>query len=91
MALGSGSNGPVNQKGAVQGRVGEFAASFLLGFLVKIAVVKLGGARSYRNAKPLMVGIIAGELVAALGWMLVGAIYWALAGQTPTPYYITPH
>jgi hypothetical protein len=66
-----------------------FAGSFLLGWLVKAALVKLGGARAYQVGKPLMVGIIAGELVAALAWMLVGAIYWIVVGQSPTAYSVT--
>jgi len=69
---------------------GLMAASYLLGWAVKTAVLRLGGARAYAAAKPLMVGVIAGELVAGLGWMLTGAIYWAATDHAPVVYRLLP-
>jgi hypothetical protein len=66
------------------------SASFFIGWAVKAAVVKLGGAKGYRAVKPLMVGVIAGELVAAIGWAIVGAIYYGLVGKAPEQYPILP-
>lgn len=67
-----------------------FGPSFLLGWLVKSAVVGTLGARGYHAVKPLMVGVIAGELLAGLAWMVVGASYFFLTGRTPTAYSIFP-
>jgi hypothetical protein len=62
--------------------------SFLVGWLVKVLIEKWGGARAVRAAKPVMVGIIAGELLAALGWGAAGAIYFAQGGQAPPTYRV---
>ena len=48
--------------GAFQGQLMGF--SFLLGWAVKTATTRYGGARAYLRLKPLMIGIIAGEMVA---------------------------
>ncbi len=68
----------------------RFAWSFVLGWLCKLAVVKLAGANGYRAAKPLMVGVIAGELIAALVWTAVGVTYYLTTGTTPSSYIILP-
>jgi hypothetical protein len=67
-----------------------FAFSFLLGWITKALVVGSAGARGYHRIKPLMVGIIAGEVFAALAWMLVGATYFAITGQRPVAYSVFP-
>jgi len=67
-----------------------FGPSFLLGWMVKGAVVQVGGARGYHAVKPLMIGIIAGELLSGLAWMAVGALYFFITGKTPTTYWIFP-
>jgi hypothetical protein len=68
----------------------KFWFSFLLGWLIKVVIVKLAGERYFRRALPLMVGLIAGELVAGLAWILVGVIYYLTTGQTPASYRIYP-
>ncbi len=57
--------------------------SFFLAWLIKVAVTRYGGARLYEQLKPLMVGIIAGSVLGALLPMLVGAIYYVVAGRPP--------
>ena len=37
-----------------------------------------------------MIGLVTGEVVAALVPMLVGAAYYALTGRPPPPYSILP-
>jgi hypothetical protein len=70
--------------------MGRLAPSFLLGWAVKAVTVKLGGAKGYQAVKPLMVGIIAGELLAAIGWLIAGAIYYRVTGKIPPVYRILP-
>ena len=67
-----------------------FGFSFLLGWLVKSAVVRTAGAKGYHRLKPLMIGIIAGELVSGLLWMGVGAVYYFVTGKPPAQYWIFP-
>jgi hypothetical protein len=70
--------------------IAHFAMSFLLGWAVKNSIVGLGGARGYHAAKPLMIGAIAGELLAALLWTIVGAIAFALSGESPPVVRVFP-
>ena len=67
-----------------------FGPSFLLGWLLKAAVVQTTGARGYQALRPLMIGVIAGELLAGLFWMTFGALYYFIAGKAPVIYNIFP-
>ena len=67
-----------------------FAFSFLLGWLVKLTVMRSGGAKSYHQLKPLMIGLIGGELLAALLWAVVGAAYYFITHHQPEPIRIFP-
>ncbi len=49
--------------------------SFLLGWLLRVVVTRFGGFNAYRKCKPLMIGVIAGEVLAALMFLSTGAIY----------------
>lgn len=64
--------------------------SFLLGWAIKAAVTGTGGAGAYRTAKPIMIGLIVGELLAAVLWMVVGATYFEATGLAPVTYSIFP-
>lgn len=68
----------------------EFCPSFLIGWTVKTAVTRLGGHKAYRKWMPLMIGAIAAEVVGALVWMSVGAIYYAATDTLPIPYRFFP-
>ncbi len=46
--------------------------SVFLGWLVKVLLVRYGGAALYRRAIPAVLGMIFGELFAGVFWMLVG-------------------
>jgi len=59
------------------------SGSFLLGWLIKTLVNKYGGAKLYHTLKPLMIGVIAGEMSARLVPMVVGTIIYAVTGQSP--------
>ncbi len=62
------------------------AASFLVGYVVKQAVLRLGGATAYRAATPIMVGLVAGELLGALVWACVGLASFLATGVAPPRY-----
>jgi uncharacterized protein DUF6785/uncharacterized protein DUF6784 len=67
-----------------------FGPSFLLGWLLKVCIVGLGGARAYHAVKPAMLGVISAELVSGLFWVAVGVIYYFATGQRPATYSIMP-
>ena len=48
--------------------------SILLGYLLKYGIVKYGGLRAYREARPLFLGLILGEMTCAGVWSIVGMI-----------------
>jgi hypothetical protein len=63
-----------------------FGFSFLLGWLIKDAVLRLGGAGAYQRTLPLMCGVIAGGMFSAAVWLLVGTMYFWITGQAPPTY-----
>lgn len=70
--------------------IAMFGVSFLLGWMVKASVVGLTGARGYHVVKPLMIGVIAGELLSGLFWMATGVVYYFITGQASVSYSIFP-
>ncbi len=62
--------------------------SFLLGWAVKSATVRYGGDAACRTLKPLMFGLIAGEVMASVVPMLVGIIYWMVTRTAPPPFSV---
>ena len=69
---------------------GHFAFSFLLAGIVKMSVVRLGGERAYQLVKPLMIGFIAADLLAVLGWSAMGTLYYWHTGVPPQRVNIMP-
>jgi hypothetical protein len=53
-------------------------ASVLVGWLLKVLIVKYGGAQAYRRAQGMFIGLIIGELLAAIIWAIVPAILAAM-------------
>ena len=64
--------------------------SFLLGWAIKKTVVRFGGSSLVRKLKPLMVGIIAGEVAGAFFCMLAGIIYYICTGEKQLSYRFIP-
>jgi hypothetical protein len=67
-----------------------FSASLMVGWMIKTAVTKFGGGKKYHELKPLMIGIIAGDLLGGLLFMAVSGIYYARTGIAPMNYWIFP-
>ncbi|MBI2438479.1 MAG: hypothetical protein HYV36_06680 [Lentisphaerae bacterium] len=68
----------------------HFAFSFLLGWVIKALVTRYGGSSVYRALKPLMVGLIAGEMLGGGIPMLIGFVYYLLTGLPPKTFSIMP-
>jgi hypothetical protein len=61
----------------------RFAPCFLLGWLIKVAVVRYGGAQLYRRLLPLFTGLIAGEILGYLTGIVAGLAYSLCTGEPP--------
>lgn len=68
----------------------RMAGAFFIGWLVKVMVSKYGGAKSYQALKPLMFGLVAGEILGAVVPSIVGAIYYAITGEIPPRFMVLP-
>jgi hypothetical protein len=79
---------PILLVGICSWAVNWLAPSILLGWIVRTSVIQLGGSRGYRQLKPLMTGVIAGELLSGIGWIVVGALYYALTGLVPSQFSV---
>jgi len=64
--------------------------SILLGWLLKVLVVKYGGSKLYIRLKPLVIGVIAGEILGAVIPVIVGGIYYAVTGEPPKSFTVLP-
>ncbi len=73
---------------------GEWASirlgpSFLIGSLIKKLVVTYGGERVYQKLKPLMIGVIAGDMLGGVVFAIVGMLYYYFTGEIPKPFTVT--
>jgi hypothetical protein len=46
--------------------------SILLGWMMKYGIVKYGGLRIYRQARPIFLGLVLGEMICAGIWAIIG-------------------
>lgn len=68
--------------------VGSYA--ILLGWLAKTLSIRFGGYALVQRLKPLMFGVIGGEILGALVFMAVGAAYYLVTGKPPIAYRYFP-
>jgi hypothetical protein len=67
----------------------EAWASIFVGWLVKVVLVRYGGARLYRLARPVFLGLIMGEVFGAAVWAVVPGIL-VLLGKPYIPVHVQP-
>jgi len=67
-----------------------FSYSILLGWMIKKLTVRFGGHALVQRLKPLMFGIISAEILGALIFMIVGAVYFMFTGKPPISYRYFP-
>ena len=67
-----------------------FAPSFLLAWLLKDAITKYGGQKAYFAARPVFLGMMAGEFAAGLLWTIVGVAYFGVTGVTGPRFLVRP-
>jgi len=54
--------------------------SFALGWAIKSAVTRFSGGTGFRRLKPFFVGLVAGELFAAIAWIAIGLAFYLATG-----------
>jgi hypothetical protein len=60
--------------------------SFLVGWLVRTLVTRFGGGTAYRQMRPLMFGLAAGEIIGAVIPLFFGWFYYLHTGEFPKAY-----
>jgi hypothetical protein len=48
--------------------------SIMIGWLAKVLILRFGGAKMYQEGKPLFIGLIVGEALAAAVWIIINTI-----------------
>jgi hypothetical protein len=64
------------------------AVSFLLGWLLKTLMTRYGGAGAYQRFKPLMIGLIAGDLIGSVIPFLIGT-FLRIVADWPIAHFNT--
>ncbi len=67
-----------------------YAPSFMLAWLLKSLIMKYGGQKFYHKARPFFVGLVAGELLAAIVWAVVGVVYYKVMGVRGEDFLVRP-
>ena len=62
--------------------------SFLLGWAVKVLIVRFAGGRVYTQLKPLFIGLVLGEIFAIAVVLVVGYLAYLATGTVPRSYGI---
>lgn len=66
------------------------AVSFLIGWLIKICILKYGGAGGYQKFKPLMLGLVAGDMIGGIIPVIIGLVYYCFTGEPPKRFTVLP-
>jgi len=68
--------------------LGRLHFSFLLGWVIKKLVTTFGGRHTYQNLKPLMIGVVAGDMLGTAFFMVGGWVYYAVHGFASARFLI---
>lgn len=66
------------------------AWSFIIGGTIKIIANHYGGSKFVQKLKPLMIGLIAGDILAGLTITASGVIYYIVTGMPPKGFGVLP-
>jgi hypothetical protein len=61
--------------------------SIFLGWLIKLAILRWGGLKAYRNIRPLFLGFILGSITCAGMWLIIDAITGMKGNVVPIGVY----
>lgn len=68
----------------------QFCYSLLIGWFLKLVIVKYGGVQYYRRVQILMFGVIAGDMLGGFLPMAIGTVYYLITQKSPPPFRIFP-
>ena len=68
----------------------KFGPSFLVGWFIKVVVSKYGGSKVYQQLRPVMIGLIVGEIFGALIPIIIGYIIFWITGDPPNSFSVFP-
>lgn len=68
----------------------RMAGAFVAGWIVKSLVQKYGGANAYQRLKPVMLGLVAGEILGAIIPCIISAVYYFWTGEIPPRFMVLP-
>ncbi|MBA4386592.1 MAG: hypothetical protein C0404_01345 [Verrucomicrobia bacterium] len=60
--------------------IGKFAFSFMLGWMIKVAVSRFAGVQKYTDLKPMMIGVVVGDLAGGFIFLVISWAYYAFTG-----------
>ena len=65
--------------------------SVLIGWVLKVSILKYGGARLYRSARPFFIGLIVGDVIAVVIWGASAGFSASFSGAAAgQPYQVQP-
>ncbi len=67
-----------------------FAVNFLIGWFIKTVVQKYGGEGAHKRVAPVMIGLIAGELLGALLPVIISVGYYFATGEKLEKFNVFP-
>ncbi len=62
--------------------IGMMAGSILIGGVIKECIMKYGGVGAYNRCKPIMIGIVAGEILGRFLTYLISLTYYLATGES---------
>jgi hypothetical protein len=66
--------------------MGRYGASFLLGWLLKALVLKIAGSSKYMELRPMMIGVVVGDLLAGFIIFIMLWLYYIYTGIQPPKF-----
>lgn len=70
--------------------VSKLTFSFLVGWAIKAGVTKYAGWKMVQRLRPMMIGLIAGDMLGAFLPAMISALYYFLTGKLPQSFNIMP-
>jgi hypothetical protein len=66
--------------------MGRYGASFLLGWMLKALILRLSGSAKYMELRPMMIGVVVGDLLAGFIIFIMLWINYAWTGTQPPKF-----
>lgn len=64
--------------------------SFLIGWLIKTAILRIGGGKVFTAIKPFCMGVIIGQCLISAFWIIINSFYYLTMDTSPPPFNIFP-